>query len=367
MNTKRLIINEIDRLTRVLEKFENRSLTSGFYHLLKDKYEDSLITVCKQDKYANSESSLVFKGYKNVGIVFQGPVMKENNFTLETIKMLRNWYPDITIILSTWENELTDDNRYELKKLNCFFIESKQMNEENKGPNEKIGHLNNQILSSKLGMDYLTECGIEYAMKIRSDLRIYKKDFVPYLLNLLKVYDRADYQLINVAFSNSMYNVPFHLSDFIWFGRMEEMREMYSIKYRDDNDLHKIVEFVKSDEFLKYKKTFADIRTNKFTLDSYWYNAIELPIDFMTLYHEEIYLPYNYWLLKKNENYCNFLSEYYEFLTHVIVVDDQDLSVYWSKNLYSVVQHNYSKMLDERLTHSKWLEIYLNLRNKNEV
>ena len=41
-----------------------------------------------------------------LAIVIQGPVLHENNFTLETVKLYKKNFAQAKIILSTWENEL---------------------------------------------------------------------------------------------------------------------------------------------------------------------------------------------------------------------------------------------------------------------
>src|SRR3989338_8302443 len=38
-------------------------------------------------------------------IIIQGPIRREDNFTLETVKLYRQHYPAATVILSTWEDE----------------------------------------------------------------------------------------------------------------------------------------------------------------------------------------------------------------------------------------------------------------------
>lgn len=353
---KNFVKNRIDGLSALLDSFEGKTFVKGCYRYLRKSNSKNFITVYKQPyKYINKES--VYYGFGNVGIVLQGPVMHEDNFTIETIRMIREWYPDICIVLSTWESSLSDDERNNIKKFNCILIESKQKPQEYKGKNEKVGHMNNQIYSSFVGAKYLQDNGIEYAMKIRSDIRIYKIDFIPYLINLLKVYKS---QLINIAFSNSMYNVPFHMSDFIWFGKTENIKQMYSIPYRSKSDLDSIVSFVEGMEYQKYKRDLNFLRKHKFSLQTNWFNNIDINKDFLIQYHEEIYLPYHYWLTLNIKEGSNLLDSYYNFLSSIVVLDEYYLQVYWNKYLYSVVQDDFSHKIEERLSHSKWLEIYLN-------
>ena len=41
----------------------------------------------------------------DTAIMLQGPIVKENDFTYETIKLYQNNFPNAKIILSTWRNE----------------------------------------------------------------------------------------------------------------------------------------------------------------------------------------------------------------------------------------------------------------------
>lgn len=355
MSLRNFVRNRIDGLSVFLEAFDGQPFVRGCYRYLKKINQKNFITVYKEP-YVYVNSGPVYRNFENVGIVLQGPVMHEDNFTVETIRMIREWYPDICIVLSTWIGSLLDNERSEVEKYKCIVIESEQTPEEFKGKNEKIGHMNNQILSSRVGTEYLRNNGIEYAMKIRSDLRIYKADFVPYLLNTLKIYKRS---LVNIAFSNSMYNVPFHMSDFVWFGEIESIKQMYSIPYRNDSDLKEIVKFVEGEDYEKYKKEFNELRTTAFSLDTDWFNECHINKRFLIQYHEEIYLPYHYWKSMNLKEENNLLETYYKFLANVIVIDEYYLQIYWNKNLYSIIQSDYSQVIEKRLSHSKWLEIYL--------
>ena len=43
-----------------------------------------------------------------VCIVMQGPLLARDRFTLETIKLFNRLYPQVTVIVSTWEDENKD-------------------------------------------------------------------------------------------------------------------------------------------------------------------------------------------------------------------------------------------------------------------
>lgn len=349
----------------MLQVSNNRNFIKACFNFLLLSKKKCFISIYKQNKYVVNES-VSFCGLKNVGIVFQGPVLKKDSFTIESILQLRRLYPDIVIVLSTWEGSLSSEEKDILRMNSCHIIESKPYGEEYKGQGEKIGHINNQILSSRIGINYLYNNRIEYAMKIRSDLRIYRKDFIPYLLNIDKLYKTNDNKVISVAFSNSLYNVPFHLSDFIWFGRTDELKRMYSIKIRTEDELKFIQHYVDSENFDSYKKTIIQLNSYKFSLDTSWFNEYQskIPTDFLLTYHEEGYLFYNYCKLKflgdNDYIHSNILELYYKALSKIVIIDDYDLQVYWGKGEYSIIQNDYSSNIDKRLSHSKWLDIYLN-------
>ena len=348
MSLKSFVKKRIDGLSILLEAFDGNSLAKGCYRYLKKCNSKSFVTVYKEP-YIYSCGGSVYKGFENIGIVLQGPVMHEDNFTIETIRIIREWYPEIRIVLSTWFGSLTDKEKEWLNNYNCRIIESNDLGGENKGTKEKTGHLNNQLLSSRLGLEFLEREGIKYALKLRSDVRLYKTDFVPYLLTCLEVYKKADLNLINVAFSNSLYNIPFHMSDFIWFGDIEHMLKMYSVSYREDETLSYIRDFVNSNEYDRYKEEFAYSKKRPFELNTKWYEESKLDKEFLVNYHEEIYIPYNFWCDESNNHSDNLLFDYYKFLSRIIVLDDRDLLVYWNKYLYSIIQSDYSYKEASRL------------------
>lgn len=355
---QRIIKSFIDQTTAMLSAFENRDFLRGMYKYIQN-YNSNYITIVKEPKTFD-ERTAVIKDYPNVGIVFQGPIMKQENFTIETIKLFRTWYPNIKIVLSTWNNMLSKEDINTLTSLNCYIIQSNQFDEEYKGKNEKVGHLNNQIYSSRCGLEYLYNNNVDYAMKIRTDIRLYKVDFIPYLLNLIKIFDKADLQLINVAFSNSLYSIPFHMSDFIWFGKIEQLINLYSIPYRTKKELDSIVKFVESNKFLEYKEKFSIYKDKSFSNETAWYDNSFLNINFLKIYHEEIYLIYQFIAREINiQTSENLLSEYYDFLSRLIIVDDNDLFAYWNKSLYSYIKANFAFNETKKLTHSYWLQIYL--------
>ena len=80
-------------LINCLKEYENNS--------------DFYASFIKRPKYANKFVSIEEPCYENcnTAIIMQGPLVKENDYTVETVKLYDKIYPGSKIIVSTWENE----------------------------------------------------------------------------------------------------------------------------------------------------------------------------------------------------------------------------------------------------------------------
>lgn len=352
---KEAIMQKVNRLLTKLEYLDShgyKKIYTLFALFDKKRYYATVCRECDNDILA---SDCVINGYENVGIVFQGPLDKNNDFTINTISLLRKVYPDISIVVSTWMGDVTNEEKSKLEALRCTVLESESMGDEYKGKGQKTGHLNNQLLSSREGIEYLKNNNIEYAMKIRTDLRIYKVDFIPYFMNLLQLFGRG--RAINVAFSNSFINVPYHMSDFIWFGAVDKLIKMYSAPYRMDEQLKYICEYTEQEKHSKHIENVQMMMQKKEFEGFNWYDNLNVDEEFLVQYHEECYISYHYDEKKHGDN---LLEAYHNFLKQeIIVVDEMDILVFWDKNIYSAVQSNYALSLNGRLSYSKWLNLFL--------
>ncbi len=312
---------------------------------------------------------LQFPGFEKVGIVIQGPMDRNNDFTINTIKQLRYMYPDIKIVLSTWTGEVTNGDRLLLNKLNCNLIVNDSLPAENKGFGRKVGHLNNQLLSSIDGITFLKQQGAEFVMKMRTDTRLYKNDFIPYLFNLIHVCpcekSNQNFRLINVAFSNNLVSVPFFMSDFIWFGAIEDMERLYSIPTREEKDLVMLQNLSEEQLRANIGKSFSHAHEYQLNqmLESEKWTEEEQYIYYN--YREEAYITHTYAIrtqLCEGTEYP--MQAYYQFLKdYIIVVDETELMAYFDKYDYSENSAVYSPAWAQ-LTHSMWLDIMLNYKTQ---
>jgi hypothetical protein len=114
--------------------------------------------------------------YTDVGLVVQGPLVLEDDFTLETVRLYRRQFPGVTVIVSTWN----DADRGMLDNLEregaCVLTSSKPMSP---GPL----NINLQIASTLNGLREVSARGKTFAVKTRSDQRVYN----PFFLNALNL------------------------------------------------------------------------------------------------------------------------------------------------------------------------------------
>ena len=113
----------------------------------------------------------------DIGMVIQGPVRHENNFTYFAINQYLVHYPGMHIFLSTWvSEELSRFRHLETKYPNFHIIES--VKPENTG----IQNVNLQIISTNAGLRAIDELGLKFAIKTRTDQCF----FDPYAIDKLR-------------------------------------------------------------------------------------------------------------------------------------------------------------------------------------
>ena len=301
------------------------------------------------------------QGYANVGVVLQGPLDKRENFTLNTVRMLRHIYPDIAIVLSTWYGEVGERERKDLQQMNCEIIEDNGLPTELLGEGRKVGHLNNQYLSSINGIRLLKAKGIKYALKMRTDTRIYKYDFIPYFINLLALHPsnkpKQNKRLINIAYGNTLASVPFHMCDFIWFGTIEDMEKMWSVPTRTDEAIS-MIRNMSDEELNRHTSKFWE-KAQQFDMrDVHWLEASDEDKNVFYNFHEESYIVHQYAAMNQlcDEN-ISPIDAYYRFLRDcVIVVSEKDVLAYFDKYEYSANRDVYATPFF-LMDHSQWLDL----------
>lgn len=259
-------------------------------------------------------------------IVIQGPIVKENDFTLETCKIYKKIFNNSeTIILSTWD---TEDKKY-LKNFEAIGVKVLL----SKAPDfAGRANLNYQILSTMKGLKEGEKLGCEYAIKTRTDQRFYSTNLSRDLFNLLKIYPPSpNYnmhsRLIALSFNSFKYRY-YGISDMFLFGNTQDMLKYWNSPL----DTKKYEEY----KTIKQKDLWQQYCSETY-IASHFLKNIGVTPEF-TLKHT--------WKIYKDL---------------FIFIDKEILDMYWPKytNLDSRWRLFRPNMLEE-MRHSDWLNLYLN-------
>ena len=160
-------------------------------------------------------------------IIIQGPIRREDNFTLETVKLYRKHYPAATVILSTWEDEdISTFKTLEDKRSKIVRGKKPSYN----GP----GNVNMQAGSTKNGIALAVQMGLRYVLKTRTDQRMYGIGTLQFFINLLEQFPIRDgstqkKRIVGFNVTTTTRYLPYHLSDLFMFGATEDMKTYWDI------------------------------------------------------------------------------------------------------------------------------------------
>lgn len=158
---------------------------------------------------------------KQLALILQGPIVRDGDFTLETLKLYRRHFGPTQIILSTWE----DEDEKEIKRFKDLGIDILLNRKPAYGGQSNI---NLQIVSSRAGVEMAKESGAEYALKTRTDQRIYAPDVAHFLYNITEVFPvRGEdglqkKRIVGVSLNTFKYRM-YGMSDMLVYGHVEDM------------------------------------------------------------------------------------------------------------------------------------------------
>ena len=169
-----------------------------------------------------------------MAVIMTGKLIQEDNFTLETVKLYNKIYPNVLIIISTWESE---DKRYIETIKNstqCHIIQNKE-------PKFSGFHnFNYQIYAVTKGIEYAKKHNKQYVFKTRCDHRFYKRGLLEYMYNLIVNYpcERDNilgqrYRIIMATDGYSQMNVPFRIGDLYNFGYIDDLYNFWGGKLEE--------------------------------------------------------------------------------------------------------------------------------------
>ncbi len=117
-------------------------------------------------------------------IVLQGALMQKYDFTLESVRMYKKVYPSLTVIVSTWEGE-------DAKSIDRLREAGAEVVLSAKPAYFGTWNINLQIVSARNGIQRAKDLGIEYTIKSRTDQRVYARNILETLCNLVAYFPPA--------------------------------------------------------------------------------------------------------------------------------------------------------------------------------
>lgn len=195
-------------------------------------------------------------------IMMQGPFMHKRDYTLETIIMYRKEFPDVQIVLSTWEDE-DAEAVMKARLAGAEVVLSKPPSYG--GP----GNTNMQLTSARAGLLRAQAMGAEFILKQRSDQRIYNHRAMETMSNMLKHFPPSarSGQKARLLFGNGSDTFQPYQEGEVVFGAAQDIVDYYSaplIPKGAEFEMY-LVEMYIPTEFLKKKGWTLD-----WTLEQGW-------------------------------------------------------------------------------------------------
>ena len=164
---------------------------------------------------------------KEISFVFQGPVIEER--TSNALQSVRNIFPDSKIILSTWNDMITDNLDFDILKKNEDPGPGPSYRSDKNAPN----NVNRQIISTKHG---LTEVKTKYVVKLRTDIFFTNSNLLHLLTKIEKKINDNFFKSKIIVLSDLSMNpqkkrtLYLAASDWIYCGLSNDIKKLFDIK-----------------------------------------------------------------------------------------------------------------------------------------
>jgi hypothetical protein len=308
---------KIKFLNNLLNKFNEKDST--YYYTIN--YRKKFFKESKNKNKSNLSSS----------IIIQGPILRKNNFTFNTINLyIKNCKS--TIILSTWKNDLSENEIRRLKKKDVKII----LNE----PPDIAGpvNVNFQLKTTSAALKLSAKIGNKFCIKTRTDCRLYLENFDENLIKLYAFFKKNNNSLKLGSTSLTMEKRLFGISDILMFGPTKLLLNYFP-------DVYSKKEFENFSKFLKNIKN----KDNKFLKDSY--KCIP-----------ENFLCYNFIKRTVNKKVRYSSENYYKSLkNNFFIIDNAILDFFWYKYNHQYEYRDKSfadNNLYTHFTYLKWLRFF---------
>tara|TARA_B110000858_G_C17807295_1_gene478761 strand:- start:3063 stop:4205 length:1143 start_codon:yes stop_codon:yes gene_type:complete len=306
--------------------------------LLLDLSTDNFVSYNFRPKKAK-DFTIDSETYDNssTAIIIQGSIYGIEKFVEETLLIYTKLFKNVRIILSTWKN---DGNINFLEKFKEYQNIKIIINNE-----IKTNHnVDLQITSTNSALAYAKENNIEYCAKTRTDCRIYKKNSLFFLKNLLKIYPvNKEYNFLNnriisCSVDTRKYRV-YGLSDIFLFSSTNNLR-----KYFDETKFEDSLKKMNLKNHPSLKNDTAII------------NEIFLCARYLHNNNIELKWTLEEWWKKCSQLFC--------------IVDANSLDFFWYKYQWKYEQrfnNNYTSHFEQSIQFSDWINLYVNSNHKFRI
>jgi hypothetical protein len=307
----------------------------GILLKLIEKKDKCWISIQKRPKYSLNFGGFsdVRKNQRNCAIIIQGPLNNFNSFTVETVRIYKKIFPQCHIIVSTWK----DENKKELNKLkeeDIIIIENSKP--DFPGPL----NINYQIVSSREGLKYAQKIGVKYALKTRTDQRVYAQNTIDYLIEILSTFPithilNQNSRLIGTSFITFKYR-PYGISDMFLFGDISDMLIYWDAPL--DN------------------QEYSGNKPNHTLRDLLISNC------------PEVYLMINYLKRINRPIEGTLLDSWKAFAEHFCVIDHESIDLFWLKYDRFNANYGYDAIRTTAImSFREWLILYTNSYEQHNV
>jgi|GEM_PF-4060336 len=186
---------------------------------------DAWITVRRHRKFPVIAAAVRTPTRYRAAVVMQGPVRIEDDFTLTTLAMYRQTTPGVELILSTWA-DAPRETLERIRRLGVHVVVSSPA--ENPGP----FNLNQQLTSTRAGLQAARRLGCRWAVKTRADTRCEALQFTDMLFEQLATMppvwagQRSRLAILDLVTRKF---IPFHPSDILMAGDLDELIRYWSL------------------------------------------------------------------------------------------------------------------------------------------
>ena len=298
--------------------------------------------------------------FSDAAIVIQGPLVYENNYTADTIKLYRKVYPNAPIVVSTWTGEATDDFRKICRENSVALLEN--VPPDFPGP----FNVNMQLESSLQGVKFVREnTDAKFVLKTRCDQRINKPDFLTWFRNLILTFPPLGDKLRGrILLTEGLKWKPFRTTDFLAFGYVEDIAKLYGIsRHCGEIDAmnyawNHLARFLKIASLLGGCKKFNHIPKKNSKLirkiNSVMRRIHEVEIHIMRKFYEENIAAIDY---------DKFLETGWKLMRdYLVIAGVSDIRLDWPK-YEDAWAYNVDGVFPNKIDFARWLDLYRNFNS----